>query len=216
MLMAFDKTYKLYVFDLDGTLVDTKLDIARAMQKALGDAGYPKPGLDEVERAIGGGARAAVFRLTGLEDDALAPLLDAFIEVYKEVCCDNTVVYEGAADLLKTLRAKGAKLAVVTMKPRFPSHKILKHHGLYDLFDAVVTFDDVEVRKPEPDSMWMLQKRFGISPEDTLMVGDSMTDLGYAKAAGVDACAVTHGYGVLEDMKASSPRYMISGFPEMM
>ena len=213
--MALDKTYRLYVFDLDGTLVDTKLDIARALQKVMGDAGFPKPGIDEVRKAIGGGARKALFKLTGLEDGALGPMLEEFAVAYEEMCCDNTLVYEGAEELLNKLKALGAKLAVVTMKFRAPTHKILIHHGLFDLFDTVLTFDDLEKRKPDPDSLFMLRHRFNISPEDTLMVGDSMTDLDYAKAAGVDACAVSFGYGVLEDMRASSPRYLITGFSEM-
>jgi phosphoglycolate phosphatase len=215
MSMGWDKKYKLYVFDLDGTLVDTKLDIARAMQKVLGDAGYPKPGLDEVERAIGGGARNALKKLTGAGDDVMTPMLSSFIAAYEEMCSDNTVVYDGAEELLKNLKAQGAKLAVVTMKVRGATHKILKHHGLFDLFDAILTFDDLEKRKPDPDSLYMLQKRFDVSPSDTLMVGDSMTDLDYAKAGGVDACGVTFGYGVTEDMKASAPRYMISEFSEV-
>jgi len=215
--MALAKEYGLYVFDLDGTLVDTRLDIARALQKTLGEAGFPQPGLDEVTRAIGGGARKALLKLTGLKDEELDPRLqESFEAVYEQMCCDNTSVYPGAEELLRRLKARGARLAVVTMKIRTATHKILRHHGLFDLFDAVLSFDDIEKRKPDPDSLFMLQKRFGVPLEQILMVGDSMTDLEYAKAAGVDACAVTHGYGVLEDMRAAGPRYMIPGFAEML
>jgi len=215
--MALAKEYGLYVFDLDGTLVDTRLDIARALQKALGEAGFPQPGLGDVTKAIGGGARKALLKLTGLQDDELDPcLLENFAAIYEQMCCDNTSVYPGAEELLKRLKERGARLAVVTMKYRTPTHRILKHHGLFDLLDAVVSFDDIEKRKPDPESLFMLQKRFGVPLERILMVGDSMTDLEYAKAAGVDACAVTHGYGVLEDMRAAGPRYMISGFAEML
>lgn len=215
--MALAKEYGLYVFDLDGTLVDTRLDIARALQKALGEAGFPQPGLEDVTKAIGGGARKALLRLTGLKDEELDPKLqENFEAIYEQMCSDNTSVYPGAEELLRRLKARGAKLAVVTMKIRTATHRILKHHGLFDLFDAVLSFDDIEKRKPNPDSLFMLQKRFGVPLEQILMVGDSMTDLEYAKAAGVDACAVTHGYGVLEDMKAAGPRYMISGFAEML
>jgi phosphoglycolate phosphatase len=215
--MALAKEYGLYVFDLDGTLVDTQLDIARALQKALGDAGFPQPGLKDVTGAIGGGARKALLRLTGLKDDELDPkLLENFAAIYEQMCHDNTSVYPGAEELLRRLRERGAKLALVAMKYRPPTHSILKHHGLFDLLDAVLSFDDIEKRKPDPDSLFMLQQRFGVPFEQILMVGDTLTDLEYAKAAGVDACAVTYGYGAPEDLKAAGPRYMISGFAEML
>lgn len=215
--MALAKEYNLYVFDLDGTLVDSKLDIARALQKALGDAGFPQPGLEDVTKAIGKGARKALLKLAGLNDSELNPLLlENFAATYEQMCCDNSSVYPDAEELLRRLKARGAKLAVATMKFRTPTHSILIHHGLFGLFDAVLCFDDLEKRKPDPDSFFMLQRRFDVPLEQILMVGDSMTDMEYAKAAGVDACAVMHGYGVLEDIRAARPRYMISGFAEML
>jgi len=215
--MVLEKDYNLYIFDLDGTLVDTRPDIARALQKALGDAGFPQPGIEDVTKAIGGGARKALLKLTGLKDDELDPrLLDNFAAIYEQMCCENTRVYPDAEELLRRLKARGARLAVVTMKFRAPTHSILKCHNIFDLFDVVLSFDDVEKPKPDPESLFMLKRRFDVPSDRILMVGDSMTDLDYAKAAGVDACAVTHGYGNLEDMKAARPRYMIFGFAEML
>ena len=213
--MAFDKTYRLYIFDLDGTLVDTKLDIALAMQKVMAEAGFEKPSLDEVEKAIGGGARNAVSKLTGLEGDALTPLLEKFVAAYEVMCADHTTVYEGGEELVQRLKSQGAKLAVVTMKLRVPTHKILKHHALYDLMDTVLTFDDIEKRKPDPDSLFALLKQYDVKPEDAVVIGDTVTDLKYAHNAGADACAVSFGYGDLEDLKALSPRYMINHFFEV-
>ncbi len=213
--MSLEKIYKLYVFDLDGTLVDTKLDIALAMQKVLGEAGFEKPSLDQVEKAIGGGAKNAVSKLTGLEGEALLPLLEAFVKAYEEMCCDNTVVYASGEELLKKLKAQGAKLAVVTMKHRVPTQKILKHHGVTALLDVVLSFDDVEKRKPDPDSLLKLLERFDMTPQDALVIGDTVTDMQYAHNAGVDACAVDYGYGELDDLKAMKPRYIIGSFLEI-
>ena len=84
--MALAKEYGLYVFDLDGTLVDTRLDIARAMQKALGEAGFPQPGLEDVTKAIGGGARKALLRLTGLKDEELDLSCRKFEAIYEQMC----------------------------------------------------------------------------------------------------------------------------------
>ncbi len=213
--MALDKAYKLYLFDLDGTLVDTKLDIALAFQRVLGEAGLNVPSLDEVEKAIGGGAKNAANKLTGLEGDALTPLLESFTSAYEEMCADHTEVYAGGEALLRRLKGEGAKLAVVTMKFRAPTHSILRHHGIFDLLDEVLTFDDLEKRKPDPESLLLMMKRYGLKPEDVLVIGDTVTDLKYARNAGVDACAVEYGYGELEDLKSLSPRYMVESLLEI-
>ena len=213
--MSLDRAYKLYLFDLDGTLVDTKLDIALAMQKVMVEAGFEKPSLDDVEKAIGGGAKNAVNKLTGLEGGALTPLLDAFVAAYEEMCADHSEVYAGGEALLRRLKGEDAKLAVVTMKFRAPTHKILKHHGLFGLLDDVLTFDDLEKRKPDPDSLLALMRKYDLKPEEVLVVGDTVTDLRYAQNAGVDACAVEYGYGELQDLKALAPRYMVKGLIEV-
>ncbi len=212
--MSTNKNYKLYVFDLDGTLVDTKLDIARALQKALSDFGFETPSLDQVEKAIGGGAKNAVSKLTGLEGDALTPVLDAFVTAYEQMCSDNSVVYEGGESLLNRLKAEGARLALVTMKLKAPTLKILDAHGL-DMFDAIVTFDDTDKRKPDPQSLFALMREYGITPGQTLVIGDTVADIKYAHAAGADACAVDYGYGSTEEIQALSPRYMISSLTEL-
>lgn len=209
--MGIDKKYKLYVFDLDGTLVDTRVDIARALKYALDASGFEAPDIDQVVTAIGGGARNAVSMLTGLDGGALAPILDTFMKTYEDMCSDSTAVYEGGEALLRRLGQEGARLALVTMKSKNPTHKILETHKL-DMFDDVVTFDDKEKRKPEPDILLELLKKYHIGPGDALMIGDTVTDMKFAQAAGVDACAVTFGYGVTEEVLAQEPKYSINSF----
>jgi phosphoglycolate phosphatase len=208
------RPYKFYIFDLDGTLVDTHLDIARALQKTLEEAGLPVPGLDEVSRAIGGGAKNAVSMLTGLTGDDVLPHLERFTKDYEQMCCDNTRVYEGGESLLRRLKESGAKLAVVTMKFKAATLKILDAHGL-DMLDAVVTFDDVNKRKPDPESLFALCKKFGVDVADTLVIGDTVTDIRYAQAAGADCCAVEYGYGETEDLLALKPTYAVKSLLEI-
>ena len=208
------RDYKLYIFDLDGTLVDTRPDIARALQKTLQEANMPVPNLDEVARAIGGGAKNAVSMLTGLVGDAVLPHLKSFTEDYEQMCCDNTCVYEGGEELLRRLKDGGAKLALVTMKYKTPTLKILDAHGL-DMFDAVVTFDDVDKRKPDPESLLKLCERFGVDAADVLMIGDTVTDVRYAQGAGADVCAVEYGYGETEDLLVLGPTYAVKSLTEL-
>ncbi len=206
--------YKLYIFDLDGTLVDTKPDIARALQKMLEEAGLPVPNLNEVARAIGGGAKNSVSMLTGFVGDDVLPHLARFSEDYEQMCCDNTCVYEGGEALLRRLKEEGAKLALVTMKYKVPTLKILDAHGL-DMFDAVLTFDDLSKRKPDPESLFMLCERFGVDAADVLMIGDTVTDIRYAQAAGADCCAVVYGYGETADLLALKPTYVVESLMDL-
>jgi len=141
--MGISKTYKLYVFDLDGTVADTKVDMARALQAAVTAAGFKKPGIDEVVSAIGQGAQKAVQKLTGLGEDEVGPYVDIFMEKYDEFCCDNVTLYPGIKELLYSLKTKSANIALVTMKFKSAVHKILKRLDI-DIFDAV----QAEPRKP--------------------------------------------------------------------
>ena len=209
------KDYKLYVFDLDGTLVDTRTDIALTIKEVLHAAGMDDVTEEKMKASIGGGARKAVEQLTGFSGDRLDSYEQIFNEKYDELCSNNTVVYEGGTELVKRLKSEGKILAVITMKSRVPTIKILEHHGLLSLFDDVVTFDDVERRKPDPDSFYQLLKKHGLEADDALMIGDTTTDIMYAKNAGVDSCVVMYGYGVNEDLLGLSPEYVINSLKEL-
>lgn len=211
--MGIDKRYRLYVFDLDGTVADTREDIARAFAETLEEAGYPRPDLGQVTAAIGGGAKKALQRLTGLEGEEAEPLLEKFLVRYGEVCADRTAPYEGVRELLERLAAQGAVLALVTMKVKKPTHKILDALGL-KVFDEVIAYEDAPRRKPDPETLLALMEKYGVQPEDTLMVGDTVTDLRYAAAAGVDACVMLQGYGAAADVLAEHPRYALNSFKE--
>jgi phosphoglycolate phosphatase len=212
--MGIDKSYRLYVFDLDGTVADTREDLARAFTAALEEAGYPRPDMVQVTAAIGGGAEKGLFRLTGAQGEAAEPLLESFLEKYGGLCTDHTAAYPGVCELLERLAAQGAVLALVTMKAKAPTHKILAALGLDALFDDVIAFEDVLKRKPDPESLLMLMEKYGVSPQDTLMVGDAATDIQYAAAAGADACAMLEGYGDAEALLAEKPKYALRSLTE--
>jgi phosphoglycolate phosphatase len=82
------------------------------------------------------------------------------------------------------------------------------------MFDEVITFDDVERRKPDPDSLNKIMQKYDIQSNDALMIGDTVTDMRYAKAAGIDACAMLYGYGVTNEVLAENPQYALSSFLE--
>jgi phosphoglycolate phosphatase len=211
--MSIDRRYKLYIFDLDGTIAETETDIGRALAEAVAASGFKKPSQDEVVASIGSGAKNAVKILTGLEGDALEACTRLFTEKYDEMCCDNVTLYPDAGELLKKLKSEGAAIALVTMKFRSATHKIIKHLGV-DIFDRVITYDDVVKRKPDPDSLYTLLSDLNVPKDKALMVGDSIVDLKYAKAADVDVCILEHGYGNIEEITTGNPEYMIKSFSE--
>jgi phosphoglycolate phosphatase len=212
--MEVDKRYRLVVFDLDGTIADTCEDLANAFAAAMEESGYPKPSLEQVTAAVGGGAKKALQQLTGLEGEAAEPLLNRFLTKYDKICTEHTAAYPGVPELLMRLAAQGAVLAVVTMKARIPTHKILSALELNAFFDEVIAFEDAERRKPDPATLLALMEKYGVKPEDTLMVGDTATDVQYATAAGADACAMLMGYGDTKALLAAKPNYAFSSFYE--
>lgn len=209
------KDYKLIVFDLDGTLVDTRTDIALTFRELLLHAGLEEVDDKTIRAAIGGGARNAVIKLTGFEGERLDQYEQMFYTIYNEMCAVNTTVYDGGRELVERFKEQGKILAVVTMKVRIPTLKILEHHGLLSMFDDVISFEDVEKRKPDPSSYYWLLDKYRIKAEDALMVGDTTTDMRYAKNAGVDVVAAKYGYGITSDLLEFNPDYEIDSLEEL-
>jgi phosphoglycolate phosphatase len=207
------KEYELYVFDLDGTIADTRADLKTALAEAVKAAGFPEPAEENVIAAVGRGALKAIEKLTGMDEEQAEKYLGIFRETYEKVCCDNVTLFPGVKEFLYGLKEHGKKTALVTMKYRVPTIKILSRLGI-DIFDEVTAFEDTEKRKPDPESFLKLFNKYGIGPDRALMVGDSITDIRYAKAAGADVCIMLYGYGDKKEMLAAKPQYLLNGFQE--
>lgn len=186
---------QLLIFDLDGTLADTRADLTTGINLMRAHYGLPPISVKTVESYVGDGIRVLVERsLEGADvdiDEALA--LDK--KFYAEHMLDETVLYPGAAEGLEKLAAAGHRLAVLSNKPGEPSRIILKHLGLGDLFFRIIGGGDVPNLKPAPDGIFALMKESGVQPENTWMLGDHHTDLEVAHNAGVKSGFVTYGIG---------------------
>jgi phosphoglycolate phosphatase len=186
---------QLLIFDLDGTLADTRADLATAINLMRAHYGLPPLSMDKIESYVGEGIRVLVERsLQGADidvDEALA--LDK--KLYAEHMLDETVLYPGVADGLKQLAAAGHKLAVLTNKPGDPARVILNHLGVGELFFRIIGGGDLTKLKPAPDGIFALMKESGTQPEDIWMLGDHHTDLEVAHNAGVKSGFVTYGIG---------------------
>ena len=187
---------QLVVFDLDGTLVDSRRDLAEATNALLADLGGPPLPHEVVVSLVGEGAAVLVRR--ALERAGLDPgtpgALEQFLRHYGRRLLDNTRPYPGMVETVTVLRTT-YRLAVLTNKPEHPTIQILRGLEMDGLFSDVIGGDSPHGRKPDPAGLLELGARAGASPAETLLVGDSPVDLATARRAGTHICLARYGFG---------------------
>lgn len=186
---------RLIAFDLDGTLIDSRRDLADSANELIVELGGRPLDEEAIGRMVGEGARVLVRRAltaAGLRD-ARQPLA-RFLEIYDRRLVDHTRAYDGVDDAV-CLARRHARVVVLTNKPLAPSLRILDALGLRDLFDEVVGGDNPLGRKPDPAALLALMRAAGASPATTLLVGDSEVDYETAQRAGAKCCLATFGFG---------------------
>lgn len=188
----------LIVFDLDGTLVDSRLDLAESTNEMLETYGAPPLPVDTVAAMVGEGAKVLVARAleaSGLTGDVL-DALRRFREIYDRRLLVHTRPYEGIEQVVSGL-ANEHTLAVLTNKPEAPSRRLLDAFGLVPHFQMVMGGDSGPARKPDPAGLQALMQELGAPPARTWLVGDSMIDVETARRAGVRMCVALYGFGQL-------------------
>ena len=186
---------QLVVFDLDGTLVDSRRDLADSANELIVELGGAALSEDAIGRMVGEGAATLVRRAlaaAGLRDVRTA--LARFLEIYDTRLLNHTRAYAGIEDAVRQARAVG-RVVVLTNKPRKPSELILRGLGLFELFDELIGGDGPLPRKPDPAALLKLMADAGVTPAATLMVGDSPIDHETARRAGTRCCLVSFGFG---------------------
>jgi phosphoglycolate phosphatase len=187
--------YPLVLLDLDGTLLDTRLDLVASTNYVRSIFGLPPLGVSEVERLVGRGVHVLVERALGRERaDVHDEGVRLFLEHYGAHCLDQTRPYPGMVDLLEGLLAHGARVGVVTNKPESLTRKILGGLDLLDDMAAVVGGDTFPERKPHPRGVEWVLARCDATRSQALLVGDSPIDLATARAAGVAFCGALWGF----------------------
>jgi phosphoglycolate phosphatase len=189
--------FDLVVFDLDGTLVDSRRDLAESANALLGERGCPPLTEEAIGRMVGDGAAALVARVFDAvgqrtPDDGLT----RFLEIYNSRLLMFTKPYPGVAHALEVLGAT-AQLAVLTNKPLHATREILEGLDLARHFPAsrVLGGDGPFPRKPDPSGLRHLMRDATVTPRETTMVGDSAIDWRTARAAGTRVCLVRYGFG---------------------
>jgi phosphoglycolate phosphatase len=187
---------RLIAFDLDGTLIDSRRDIADSANELLSHYGAPALTTEAVVAMVGEGARLLITRvLTAAKVDApVDEALARFIEIYERHLVAHTRLYPGIPEALGDLLRR-SKLAVLTNKPRRAALEILDHFELLDLFVDVIGGDGPLPRKPDPGGLHSLRAQANARPEETLVIGDSWVDVETARQGRARAGFVTWGFG---------------------
>jgi phosphoglycolate phosphatase len=190
---------KAVIFDLDGTLVDSANDIARALNAGFAPLGTTTITAEDVHVIVGGGARMAIDKAADraglkLTDTERAAVMQRFFTKYREVSAEGNGLYPGARKLLLELRARGVKTALCTNKAEDVAHIAIRGLGIDDLLDVKVGARDDRPRKPFPDMIHACLDPVGVAPRDAVMIGDSRADLDAARAAGLPVILTSFGY----------------------
>jgi phosphoglycolate phosphatase len=186
------------IFDLDGTLIDSKRDLIHSVNAMLSEMGRQKLSEETISGYIGHGAPLLVSRALGgnAKEDDLRRALQFFLAYYEEHKLDRTCAYPGVAETLAELERKNLPMAVLTNKPVRISVRILELLGLAKYFRAIYGGNSFETKKPDPLGANTILGEFAVLPQETMVVGDSEVDVQTARNAGTIAAAVNYGFGV--------------------
>lgn len=203
---------QLVLFDLDGTLVDSRIDITNAINYALEEYGVGPFRIDDITSRVGSG-------ITRLIEELLKPyphiplkaVIERFLYHYERHLTDNTRPYPGVKEVLEEL--KGYKKAVISNKLEALSKKTLEGLGLLKYFDMVIGSDTTPEKKPSPVPVLTVLNKLNVSPEEAVIVGDSDLDIEAGKSAGILTIAVTYGYRPVETL--SRAEYIIDTISEL-
>ena len=186
---------RAFIFDLDGTLIDSKLDIVSSVNAMLRETQRMEIPLETVAGYIGYGAPQLIASVLGPEasESERQASLGIFLEHYEKHNLDATRAYPGVQEALASLG--GIPMAVLTNKPTRASLQILEGLGLAKYFLAIYGGDSFENKKPDPSGAQFILRELGIPAEESAMVGDSDVDVKTARNAGMAAIAVNYGFG---------------------
>ncbi|RWB59048.1 MAG: phosphoglycolate phosphatase [Mesorhizobium sp.] len=187
------------LFDLDGTLINSAPDIAAAVNELLAGSDLPPLSVDQVKAMIGGGVKKLVERAFAASG---APLLASALEeanramapIYRRHLTGLTKLMPGVREILTHFHLNGTAMGVATNKPQLATREILLHFHLTEYLGAIVGGDAVTHLKPAPDALLLALDQLGVEPTDALMVGDSSSDVGAARAAGMPVVLLRGGY----------------------
>lgn len=192
------KMKKAYIFDLDGTIVDSLGSIATCANGRLEELGLKTHSLESYKQFVGEGQYELIRRALRASGDEKLEHYDVamarYIEVFKDTCHIGCVPYEGIVDMLQKLKEQNVKLAVLSNKAHMNTMQVVAHVFGENLFDEVQGQMEGVARKPDPEGVFQIMKKLDVIPEECVYVGDTSTDMKTGKAAGIFTVGVTWGF----------------------
>lgn len=214
------KKPKLILIDVDGTLVDSVPDLWYCVDEMMKELGMPERGEAAVREWVGNGVetltkRALTNDLNGEpEAELFAKAMPIFDALYAVNTSKRSVLYPGVKETLDAFSQDDYRLACVTNKAERFTIPILKDLGIHDYFEMIVCGDQLEKKKPDPMPLLHVAKELGVDPSDSLMLGDSMSDVKAARAAGFNIVCMSYGYNHGEDIRDYNPDAVIDTMTE--
>jgi len=212
---------KMILIDVDGTLVDSVPDLAFCVDTMMEQLNRPPYGEAVVRNWVGNGVerlvrRALIGQLDGEPDEAdFERAFPIFVELYRENASGRSHLYPGIREGLDYLREAGYSLGSVTNKAAQFTEPLLRDLGVRDYFDIVISGDTLPRKKPNPLPLLHAAEHFGVSPKDSLMVGDSVSDVKAARAAGFTIVCMSYGYNHGIDIRTAEPDAVIDSLTEI-
>ena len=215
------KKPEMILIDVDGTLVDSVPDLAWCVDELMRQLGMPERGEAAVRNWVGNGVerlvrRALINALDGEPDEALFDkAYPIFLDLYADNTSKRSVLYPGVREGLDYLKAQGYRLGCVTNKASQFTLPLLRDLGIHGDFENIVCGDTLAKKKPDPLPLLHSAKVLGVKPEDSLMLGDSMSDVKAARAAGFQIICMSYGYNHGVDIRESDPDVVIDSMAEL-
>ena len=212
---------EMILIDVDGTLVDSVPDLAYCVDSMMRQLGREPRGEARVRDWVGNGVerlvrRALVGQLKGEPDEAdFERAYPIFMSLYAENTSKRSFLYPGVREGIDMLKASGYKLGCVTNKAAQFTEPLLKDLGVYDDFSIVISGDTLTKKKPDPAPLLHAAEFFGCDPANALMIGDSVSDVAAARAAGFKIVCMSYGYNHGVDIHEAGPDAVIDSLDEI-
>jgi phosphoglycolate phosphatase len=211
----------MILIDVDGTLVDSVPDLAYCVDRMMLALGREPHGEAKVRDWVGNGVerlvrRGLIGRLDGEPDEAdFERAYPIFLDLYAENTCKRSMLYPGVREGLDYLKAAGYRLGCVTNKAAQFTEPLLQDLGVFDDFEIVVSGDTLPKKKPDPLTLLYAAEFFGVAPQQALMVGDSVSDVKAARAAGFQIVCMSYGYNHGVDIRSAEADAVIDRLTEI-